>query len=507
MDESKLSGLRNEACACQKRWTLQNRVLTGAWLYCWIKLIRTMPRTNALAVEQCRGHPGLDHHAEIDSVVTHLDLFTGLGAFSIGFEREGFRTIAQVEIEKNCQKLLAAKWPKVKRHDDVSTFEIDMMSECPKVVTFGSPCQDLSVAGQRAGMAGERSGLFYAATRIIRRLVKHGLEFALWENVEGAFSSNERRDFAGVLSELGECGALDIGWRVLDCQYFGLAQRRRRVFLVADFRGRRAAQILSFTEGLQGHPAPGREAGKGVASTISASTPSRRNGGSNPTAGSMIPAVAAPCGHHHRRDDLDNDTYLVMAHGQANAETVSDGSPSLTCNHEAPILFRTAGNCGPFEQGDKAAALTNQTDPSSQILLTAIGFGAKDHGQDAIEELSPTLRSGVHKESHENGGVMPAVCFQPRYFTRDNKTGGAASCSDQSAALSSDHANGDSAPHVAAHFGVRRLTPRECERLMGLPDDWTAGFSDSVRYRMIGNSAAVPVIRWLAKAMREALSK
>lgn len=430
---------------------------------------------------------------------THLDLFTGLGAFSIGFEREGFQTIAQVEIEKSCLKLLASKWPSVLRHNDVTTFDPDSIP-CPSVVTFGSPCQDLSVAGQRAGMAGERSGLFYHATRIIQRLVGRGLEFALWENVEGAFSSNGGRDFAGVLAELGRCGAMDIGYRVLDCQFWGLAQRRRRVFVVADFRAQRCAQILSFESCLRGHPETRREAGQEVAPTIGGCS----NGGGVNGPGrdvdsceSLIPDVAAPCGHHHRRDDLDNNTYLVMSSGQANAECVRDGEPSLTCNHEALIVIpiqsvnmvreKKHNGIGIGQGGDEMFTLTGRDQHA-----VAIGFDSKQGGDTqlgAMIEGSPPLK-GINRH---------AVAFQA-CIARNGR--GVPSCAVSALQAS---ATGDSKPLLAGNFGVRRLTPTECERLMGLPDGWTSGFSDSVRYRMIGNSAAVPVIKWLARAIKQAL--
>lgn len=421
-----------------------------------------------------------------------LDLFAGIGGFSLAFERQGFSTIAQVEKDKNCLKLLESKWPSVMRHNDVTTFDPDTI-ECPQVVTFGSPCQDLSVAGQRAGMAGERSGLFYHATRIIQRLVGRGLEFALWENVEGAFSSNGGRDFAGVLAELGRCGALDIGWRVLDAQYFALAQRRRRVFLVADFRAKRAAQVLSLAEGMSGHPAPSREKGKGITYDVSPGITASGRGHSRPgdSRGQdcVIPSIAKPCGGHHTRNDLDHDTYipcvartvtaerdgyndgsdqtyLVMAHGQGNSEIRRDGEPSLTCNHEAPIL----------------------------------AFSTKDHGQDASLELSPTLRSGNHVDGNANGGCGPAIAFQSRIARNGH---GVPSCADSTLQA---NATGDSKPLIAGGgYGVRRLTPRECERLMGYPDDYTSGFSDSVRYRFLGNSVAIPVVEWLAKAMRSVI--
>lgn len=148
------------------------------------------------------------------------------------------------------------------------------------VVCAGFPCQDLSVAGKRAGLDGSRSSLFYDVIRIIREMRKQtngrSPTFLVLENVPGIFSSNGGRDFAVVLREVAESGAMDIAWAVLDAQWFGVAQRRRRMFLVADFRGERAAEILSIPYSLQGNPPTRREAGAGVASAVRRSA---KNGG------------------------------------------------------------------------------------------------------------------------------------------------------------------------------------------------------------------------------------
>jgi DNA (cytosine-5)-methyltransferase 1 len=165
-----------------------------------------------------------------------LSLFSGVGGFDLGFERSGMSTVAQVEWDAKCQQVLARHWPDVPRWGDVSDVNGADLPDCD-LVAFGSPCQDLSVAGKRAGMVeGEtRSGLFYEAIRIIEELqhVGRGPAWVVWENVAGALSSNGGRDFGAVIDSLADIGAVDIQWRVLDAQWFGVAQRRRRVFVVA----------------------------------------------------------------------------------------------------------------------------------------------------------------------------------------------------------------------------------------------------------------------------------
>jgi len=170
-------------------------------------------------------------------------LFAGVGGFDLGFEAAGMECCFQVEWDKHCQQVLAYHWPDVPRWSDVSDVN---GAELPPVdvITFGSPCQDLSVAGKRAGLDGGRSNLFFEATRIIREMrdATDGVfpRVAVWENVPGSFSSNEGKDFGAVLDGLAESGALGIEWAVLDARWFGVPQRRRRIFVVAEYDPARA---------------------------------------------------------------------------------------------------------------------------------------------------------------------------------------------------------------------------------------------------------------------------
>ena len=230
---------------------------------------------------------------------TFVSLFSGVGGFDMGLEAAGWRCVAQVEWDKHCQGVLAHHWPDVPRWSDVSESytcrcgSVQLRDDgrpalpasdgagprgtgCPcggiphaDVVAFGSPCQDLSVAGKRAGFDGKRSVLFYEATRIIREMreASNGRypTWVVWENVGGALSSSGGRDFAAVLDELADLGAVDIAWRVLDARWFGVPQRRRRVFVVADLAGQRAGTIHTEPEGVPWHPRTGRAPGQGAA--------------------------------------------------------------------------------------------------------------------------------------------------------------------------------------------------------------------------------------------------
>lgn len=197
-------------------------------------------------------------------------LFDGSGGFPLAATKVGIEPVWASEIEPFPILVTTTRLPHMQHLGDICNIDGSQL-EPVHVVTFGSPCQDLSVAGKRAGLAGERSGLFHQAVRVIREMRKasHGLypRFAVWENVPGAFSSNKGADFHQVLRELvsvvDEQAAADlprvqkwhkagavvadqwsIAWRVLDAQFFGLPQRRKRIFLIADFATQRAGHIL-----------------------------------------------------------------------------------------------------------------------------------------------------------------------------------------------------------------------------------------------------------------------
>lgn len=167
-----------------------------------------------------------------------VSLFAGVGGADLGLEAAGWECVAQVEWDKHCQQVLAYHWPDVPRWGDVATVNGGELPAADAII-FGSPCQDLSVAGKRAGLDGSRSNLFFEAVRIIREMRDAtggtGPRWAIWENVPGSLTSNKGADFGAVLDTLAEAGALVIEWAVLDAQHFGVPQRRRRVFVVACF--------------------------------------------------------------------------------------------------------------------------------------------------------------------------------------------------------------------------------------------------------------------------------
>lgn len=198
-------------------------------------------------------------------------LFAGVGGFDLGFERAGFSVAWHAEIDKAASAILRYRWPDVPNLGDVT--KIDGADIEPvDVICGGFPCQDLSVAGKRAGFTGKRSVLAFEFLRIVREMREatdgRAPTFVVLENVPGLFSSSGGRDFGALLDALGELRPLDIAWRVLDSRYFGVAQRRRRVFVVVDFGGERCDEILALREGLRGDSPKGRAAREDVAGTL-----------------------------------------------------------------------------------------------------------------------------------------------------------------------------------------------------------------------------------------------
>ena len=194
-------------------------------------------------------------------------LFAGIGGFDLGFARAGFEVAWSVEINPQSQQVLRNQFPNAKIYGDITQVKVEDL-ERVDIVCGGFPCQDLSFAGKRKGLAGERSGLFYEAMRLIRGI---NPRIVILENVPGLLASNQGRDFAIVLSEMDKgWNCQEVAWRVLDSQFFGVAQRRKRVFIVASSRIGSAEQILALNESVSGDSKPSKEKKKNIASTIGA---------------------------------------------------------------------------------------------------------------------------------------------------------------------------------------------------------------------------------------------
>ena len=411
-------------------------------------------------------------------MLTHGELFAGIGGFGLGFDNAGMKTIWHVEIDKNCQNVL--------RNHYTDSLILSDVREVGKhnlpyvdVISFGSPCQDLSVAGKRKGLIdGKRSNLFFEAIRIVDELKP---AFAVWENVPGSLSSNSGRDFAIVLNSFRECGACDIAWRILDAQYFGVPQRRRRIFVVADFRGGRAAEVLFESEGVSGNIETKRKAGQDVAYSIRANpshSGDKGDGGINTT---MIASTLSTSLGHHGWGIEDQDITNLQV-----SSTVETGiNKRMRPEQVIPIVFDMA-QITSKEHGTRPSEISQPLNTLGQMSV----FDARGNGNG---EIVPNL-TGDH--GNRVTDYTPVIAWKE---SAGNGQGG-----------KGFHGKEDQAFSVGGYVqrvGVRRLTPTECERLQGFPDGWTAGQSDSARYRQLGNAVAVPVVEWIGKRIIQAMMK
>jgi len=357
-------------------------------------------------------------------------LFTGVGGFDLGLERADFECAWQVERDPHCLEVLAEHYPNVERYTDVRTVGKHNLKPVD-VICGGFPCQDVSIAGKRAGLAGERSGLWSEFARIIDELEP---KWVVIENVPGLLSSNRGRDFATVIRWLAE-RRYGVAWRILDSQYFGVAQRRRRVFIVASLGNASCAEVLFESESVSGNIAKGGKAGEDIAYSIRA----------NPS-------------HSCDKGDGGINQTLVMSSGQANAEITNNQSPALTGLHEQPIIAVAYEN-------HPADSRITETGNISQQLTSRMGTGGDN---------VPLVQAVGH-----SGGET--LKFNEKVNTLNAQSGSETTAMFNGVMVSA----------------VRRLTPTECERLQGFPDGWTAGQSDTQRYKQMGNAVTVNVIEWI----------
>ena len=358
-------------------------------------------------------------------------------------------------------------------------------------ITFGSPCQDLSIAGRRAGLAGERSGLFMEAVRIIKemRSSTNGLHptFAIWENVPGAFSSNGGEDFRAVLEELArveqpdtsiprpprggrwsKAGAIDgngwsLAWRQLDAQYWGVPQRRKRIALVADFGGQRASEILFERTGVSGN--------------LEQSIPTWQE-----TTGAAGSRIAGNVNGTLRASEHGHQP-IVLESNQVHATVSQTGiCPTL------PASMGLGGGYVPMVTERKIFDARGNGD--GQIVPTITGDHENRITAIAIERHTFNEQSFSHyKESNECSTLK----------AKAGNIGNGSECL---------------VAEKTIRWIVRRLTPTECERLQGYPDGWTDigewtdtkgkkhKYADSPRYKALGNSIALPQWFWIAQKMK-----
>ncbi|KKN11577.1 hypothetical protein LCGC14_1025270 [marine sediment metagenome] len=460
-------------------------------------------------------------------------LFSGIGGMDKGLEDAGMECAWQVEIDDYCQKVLTKHWPDVPKFKDVR--DVGRKNLKPvDLICGGFPCQDVSVAGRRAGLGGERSSLWWEFARIIEELRPR---WVVIENVPGLLSSwtptepppfsisprtfdkkeeaeewgnslsgewdvEETNDLETILVELEKLGYFG-AFRIFDAQYFNLAQRRARVFIVGHLtEPTYPIKVLFEPESGERHSPPGREKGK--------VTPPRT-------------ATGVGAGRtENERNELD--FVIPFSHSRGHGKE-TDIAPTLNSRTKDGMMKNQEGlgvveiGQGYWEEGkpklDKSfagkprnlIAFHNRQDPDVSGEVTH-PLGTKDNGmgvayglnsrgnrydgesQSLITETAAPLtvkRGGGSNQRPAHNEADNLIAWH------ENKEGNLSSDNETARALRS------SASHSYQGIGVRRLTPLECERLQGFPDDWTLGQSDTQRYKMLGNAVALPV----AKAIGE----
>lgn len=528
-------------------------------------------------------------------MIDYGSVCSGIESVSVAVDPLGWKPAWLSEIEPFPSAVLEHRFPDVQNHGDMTQLPAKVLRSeipAPAVLVGGTPCQAFSVAGMRQGLIDPRGALTIKFVELADAIdhvrSADGREECVvwWENVPGVLSDKGNAFGCFLAALVGESEPLqpsggrwtDAGcvygpqraaaWRILDAQYFGLAQRRRRVFVVASARrGFDPASVLFESEGVRRDIAPRRGEGQDVA-------------GRAP----FGPAIQCGCGHVY--------AYELGAWGCPDCE--GEGGPGVEVMAGRPF-FGGGNQGGSLFQGSTLTAHSGRNDFDSEVFCVhgtqdpcvnvnhahalgrnsgqesaVLAFSCKDYGADA-GEISPTLRAMGHGDSHANAGGQVAVCIPllevgkcTGVSTTDIRAGlGVGSDGDAMYTLQagaqhgvcvtgdithtlkgegldgSEGGTGRGAPIVPVHstgagywqegFGtlrarpqdshenllvgdsVRRLTPRECERLQGFPDDWTqipwrnkpAGeCPDGPRYKAIGNSKAVPVVRWIARRIQ-----
>ena len=349
---------------------------------------------------------------------------SGIEAASCAWLPLGWRCAFVSDIDAFSCALLAHRYPDVPNHGDMNA-HAGWPHATLDVFAGGTPCQSYSVAGNRTGLDDERGALMLAFAHLAHR---YAARWVVWENVAGVLSVDNGRAFGALLGTLGKLG-YGFAYRIFDAQFFGLAQRRNRVFVIGypgDWRP--PAAVLFERAGLLGHSAPRRKAGQNIAGTVSARS---RGGGGLGT-------------------DFECGGGLV-----ANTLTASSGRH---VSHHTTLVPEVAGALTGSNERQDAAVETFVIATEADDVLMPITFGAQMSTPWATE----TDLCGTVQAKNPVGVLLPRI-------------------------------------------GVRRLTPRECERLQGFEDDYTlipyrGGLAaDAPRYRALGNSMAVPVMRWIGE--------
>ena len=393
----------------------------------------------------------------------YLSVCSGIEAASVAWEPLGWTPIAFSEIEKFPSKVLAHRFPNVPNLGDMTRYkEWNIERGSVDVLVGGTPCQSFSVAGLRKGLDDPRGNL---ALTFVAMVDHYRPEWVIWENVPGVLSSSGGRDFGSFLGALGQLG-YGFAYRVLDAQYFGVPQRRRRVFVVAHSSGdsRRAAEVLFEPESLRGDTPKSRKTGQDTAQCLTTGTGCRYD----PNTETLIPVMYQNNQTDARIKEETRTSQTVLARwGTGGGNTPLVGQPIAHA----------------FQQNVREEVrLVNGDGQITGALSSNLGM----HQQNFIIQPIALAENTIGRQPLNGGNGDGYTVGGPMYTLNATGVHGVA--------------------HPDHSMAVRRLTPTECERLQGFPDGWTnihTDTPDGPRYKALGNSMAVPVMRWIGGRINE----
>ena len=423
----------------------------------------------------------------------YLSVCSGVEAATVAWHDLGFEPVAFSEIEKFPSEVLNFRYPNVPNMGDMTKYKEWKLNDSIDLLVGGTPCQSFSVAGLRKGLEDPRGNLMLTYVGI---LDKFRPKWAVWENVPGVLSSNGGRDFGSFLGALGELG---YGWafRVLDAQHFGVPQRRRRVFVVAclgDWIS--PAKVLFESESLCRNPPKSRSKKQSFASSPQGSSPNGEH-----TIGSLLARDYKGVGNQDLQDGRGLIVYETHP-ADSRVKEMGDVCQTVTSrwgtgggNVPIALAENTIGR-QPLNGGNG----TGFTEGGPMYTLNATGVhgvAVDMYNLSLNDKTTQTLRGFGHID-HVGGTFQPIVLEDQggsvMRVTNDGKVG---------TLRRESHGH---EPSVIHNMAVRRLTPIECERLQGFPDDYTnikTKCPDGPRYKAMGNSMAVPVMKWIGQRIKE----
>ena len=455
----------------------------------------------------------------------YLSLCSGIEAATVAWHSLGWEAVAYSEIERFPSEVLAHHYPSTPNLGDMTKFKEWTNVSDVDVLVGGTPCQSFSVAGLRKGLDDPRGNLMLTYLAIAKQYRPNWL---VWENVPGVLSSNGGRDFGSFLGGLAECG-YGFAYRVLDAQYFGVAQRRRRVFVVGYLGDwRLAAAVLFERHSLSGHPAPSREKRQEVAGTIKASIgtggvdvehPMVAVGSLCARTGQSISVQDAAQGHLLPTWPAEISSTLDTTFG------TKMGLENQHVNAGCPMFVPAYGIPGNWI-GRKPENGGNATEPMYDIapcltkadqhgVAQPIAYAFDSLASNSMKSANPIsgcnevdvskaldTSRGLDPSCNQGGiGVAQPICLMDQ--------GGSVMNIEHDMTGTLRRETHGHEPVVMQAMAVRRLTPVECERLQGFPDNYTDIKSknkptpDGPRYKALGNSMAVPVMAWIGQRIQE----